>query len=77
MINYVNQLIQLLIIIHNLGNIINYVFLNFFSGITSEHLKNVTTNLIDIQNDLLNIIFEDTILIGQSLSSDLKALRVL
>lgn len=38
-------------------------------------LSNVTTTLSDVQQHLLEIIDDDTILVGQSLNSDLNALR--
>jgi hypothetical protein len=38
--------------------------------------KDVTARLEDVQQDLIELIFTDTILVGQYLQSDLKALRV-
>jgi RNA exonuclease 1 len=47
-----------------------------FSGIQPGDLDNVTTRLSRVQEDLLNIVYSDTILLGHSLESDLKALKV-
>lgn len=47
-----------------------------FSGITEESLRNCTKRLADVQSDLLKIFDKDTILIGHSLESDLKALKM-
>lgn len=48
-----------------------------WSGITEEDLQNVTTTLEDVHNHLLKIIPASSILVGQSLESDLKALRMI
>ncbi|KAL6869114.1 hypothetical protein ACO1O0_000437 [Amphichorda felina] len=47
-----------------------------FSGITPEMLAPVTTTLQDIQKKLLDILHPRTILIGHSLESDTKAMRL-
>ena len=53
--------------------IIDYV--TFYSGITAEMMEPVTTTIRDIQKRLLDIVTPQTILIGHSLESDLKALK--
>ncbi|KAB8292138.1 hypothetical protein EYC80_007881 [Monilinia laxa] len=54
--------------------IINY--LTQYSGITEAMLSSVTTTLQDVQKKLLEIFHPRTILIGHSLDSDLKALKL-
>ncbi|KAK5117567.1 hypothetical protein LTR62_004989 [Meristemomyces frigidus] len=50
-------------------------YLTPYSGITPAKLQDVTTTLADIQKRLLDLITPQTILVGHSLESDLKALR--
>lgn len=47
-----------------------------YSGITEESLRYCSKRLIDVQLDLLKIFDKDSILIGHSLESDLKALKM-
>ncbi|KAJ1980866.1 hypothetical protein H4R33_005374 [Dimargaris cristalligena] len=54
--------------------ITNYV--TQYSGITPSMLKNVTTSLADAQGMLKKLIGPRTILVGQSLNSDLNALKM-
>lgn len=48
-----------------------------FSGISEETLQNVTSTLRDVQAVLLSMFHAKTILIGHSLESDLKALKLI
>lgn len=52
-------------------------FLNRFSGLTEEILRHEKRNLRDIQAVLLSMFHSRTILIGHSLDSDLKALKLI
>eukprot|EP00752_Nemacystus_decipiens_P005224 g4742.t2 len=47
-----------------------------FSGITAEMLKGVTRTLRDAQREILSFVGAETYLVGHSLDSDLKALRL-
>lgn len=48
-----------------------------FSGITEESLSPISTSLRDVQAVLLSMFHSRTILIGHSLESDLKALKLI
>lgn len=58
-----------------LGYILDYN--TRFSGLTLEMLENVTKRITEVQATLLLIFNSKTILIGHSLESDLKALRII
>ena len=48
-----------------------------FSGLTAQHFtSDVTTSLTDVQAQLLSMVSMETILLGHSLDSDLRALKV-
>nr|CAD7590204.1 unnamed protein product [Timema genevievae] len=47
-----------------------------FSGITHEDLENVSTTIFDVQAALLGLFSDKTILVGHSLDSDFKALKI-
>lgn len=47
-----------------------------YSGITEESLRHCTKRLFEVQLDLLKLFDKDTVLIGHSLESDLKALKM-
>lgn len=47
-----------------------------YSGITAERLEGVTTTLAEVQDELLQIVSSNDILVGHSLESDLKVLRL-
>lgn len=48
-----------------------------FSGITEEMLSGVIATRADVQARCLELFGQDTVLVGHSLVSDLKALKVL
>lgn len=48
-----------------------------FSGIKKGDLDNVTTTITDVQTRLLTFFNDQTILIGHSLDSDFKALKII
>ncbi|XP_030760900.1 RNA exonuclease 5 isoform X3 [Sitophilus oryzae] len=52
-------------------------YLTRFSGINSKMLRNVTKKLRDVQDELSELIPDDAILVGQSLSNDLHALKMM
>lgn len=52
-------------------------YLTRFSGINSKMLKNVTKKLKNVQEEIRNLLPGDAILVGQSLSNDLHALKMM
>lgn len=52
-------------------------YLTPFSGITPEMMKSVTKTLSEVQNDIRKLLPADAILVGQSLHSDLMAMRMM
>lgn len=52
-------------------------YLTPFSGITPEMMENVTKTLSEVQEDVRQILPADAILVGQSLQSDLMAMRMM
>lgn len=54
--------------------ILNYI--TWASGISKGDLYGVSTTLVDVQQDLLGIFSDKTILIGHSIENDMKALKI-
>lgn len=52
-------------------------FVSRFSGITEESMIEVSTSLRDVQATLLTMFSSKTILVGHSLESDFKALKLI
>ncbi|RKP19732.1 hypothetical protein ROZALSC1DRAFT_28698 [Rozella allomycis CSF55] len=52
-------------------------YLTEYSGITEEILKETTKTLSQVQQEILEIIHEETIIIGHGLENDLHALRLI
>lgn len=57
------------------NNILDYN--SRFSGINEGDLDDINTTLVDVQTDLLELFSTKTILVGHSLESDLKALKLI
>ena len=53
-----------------------FIFSYRFSGVTEKHLRNVDVTLKRVQKKLLRLFGTDTILLGHSLESDMRALKV-
>ena len=47
-----------------------------YSGVTEKDLRNVTSDLREVQKKVRYYVSEEDILVGHSLDSDLKALKV-
>ncbi|KAH8364602.1 hypothetical protein KR084_008749 [Drosophila pseudotakahashii] len=52
-------------------------YLTQYSGITEEIMKKVTKKLTDVQKEVSELLPPDAILVGQSLNSDLNAMRMM
>ncbi|XP_037940172.1 small RNA degrading nuclease 5 isoform X2 [Teleopsis dalmanni] len=52
-------------------------YLTHYSGITPELMRTVTKSLKEVQKEVSNLLPSDAILIGQSLNSDLNAMRMM
>lgn len=52
-------------------------YLTRFSGITAKMMKKATKRLAQVQEDLRELLPPDAILVGQSLSNDLHALKMM
>lgn len=52
-------------------------YLTQYSGITEDIMKKVTKRLRDVQREVSALLPEDAILVGQSLNSDLNAMRMM
>lgn len=52
-------------------------YLTQYSGVSESTLQNITKRLEDVQNDLRDLLPPDAILIGQSLNTDLHALKMM
>ncbi|XP_055383588.1 uncharacterized protein LOC129613506 [Condylostylus longicornis] len=52
-------------------------YLTKYSGITAEMMMNVTKQLHQVQEDVIKLLPSDAILVGQSLNSDLHAMKMM
>lgn len=48
-----------------------------YSGLTEEHMRDVSTSLLEVQATFLHMFCDKTILVGHSLESDFKALKLI
>eukprot|EP00668_Euglena_longa_P000619 GGOE01000755.1.p1 GENE.GGOE01000755.1~~GGOE01000755.1.p1 ORF type:complete len:618 (+),score=181.02 GGOE01000755.1:97-1854(+) len=51
-------------------------YLTHITGLTSTRMADVTKTLADVQRELSELIFADTVLVGHSLENDLRALKL-
>lgn len=63
--------------LRRLTGLFNNYFRRSYSGITEETLANVKTSIREVQAVLLSMFHADTILVGHSLDSDMKAVKLL
>ncbi|XP_017863995.1 PREDICTED: uncharacterized protein LOC108614396 [Drosophila arizonae] len=52
-------------------------YLTQYSGITADIMQSVTKTLVDVQREVSELLPPDAILVGQSLNSDLNAMRMM
>jgi len=62
--------------VFTINNDVIAIFISRFSGLTAKDFADVTKTLSDVQKDLLKMFSSETILLGHSLESDLRTLKV-